>query len=438
MDFVSLLIGLIIGAVIGYLLVKTKQPKPGLGPDDINLNYVAKERFADVSDRNARLEREAETKSQIINSLSTEVAVWQQKHQATETRLAEQKAELEVLQERFKNDFKVLAQDILDRNSKIFKEQNSDQINTILSPFKEKLQSFEKKVEETYEKGQKETVSLKTEVTQLMKLNEKLSQDASNLTKALKGDVKMQGNWGEVILESILERSGLTKNQEYFIQESYTTEDGKRYQPDVVVKLPDNKNVIVDAKVSLVAYERYSSAENADEQAKFLKEHILSIKNHIRGLSDRNYQNLYGLEGLDFVLLFVPIEGAFTAAIQTDNALFQEAFDRNVVVVSTSTLLATLRTINSIWKHEKQTQNALEIARQGADLYDKFQSFTEDMIKLGNQMDTAKKSYADAMNKLSQGRGNLIARTENMRKLGLQTTKQLDQKLLNRATGSEE
>lgn len=437
MEIVLLVVGLLVGAIIGYLLAKN-QRSPNISPEELSSNYVVKERYEDLNLRFNGLRDESVAQLSLVTSLTRDVAVWQQRHTDLEQRLLEQRKELEELQERFKNEFKVLAKEILDENSQTFKQQNREQIDIILSPFKEKLQNFEKKVEETYEKGQKETISLKTEVSQLMKLNEKLSTEAKNLTKALKGDVKMQGNWGEVILESILEKSGLTKNQEYFIQESYTTEDGKRYQPDVVVKLPDNKNVIVDAKVSLLAYERFVVAETPEEQARFLKEHVQSLKNHIKGLSDRNYQNLYGLEGLDFVLLFVPIEGAFTAAIQADNALFQEAFDRNVVVVSTSTLLATLRTISSIWKQEKQTQNALEIARQGADLYDKFVAFSEDLIKLGNQMDTAKKTYADTMNKLSTGKGNLIKRTENMRTLGLQTTKQLNPKLLDRALDEDE
>jgi DNA recombination protein RmuC len=331
----------------------------------------------------------------------------------------------------------VLAQEILEKTGNTFKEQNKEQIGTILAPFKEKLENFEKKVEETYEKGKAETISLKSEVKMLSEQSAKLSKDAENLTKALKSDVKAQGNWGEVILERILEKSGLTKNQEYFIQNSITTEDGKRFQPDVIIKLPEDKNVIVDSKVSLIAYERFSSAENVEEQQGHLKEHIASIKAHVKGLSDKNYQSLYGIDGLDFVLLFIPIEGAFSAAVQYDNTLFQDAFDKNVVIVSTSTLLATLRTIASIWKQEKQTQNAIEIARQGGALYDKFVGLTEDLLNLGKQMDTAKKSYEGAMNKISSGSGNLIKRADDLRKLGLKTSKQIEQKIIDKA-GAED
>ncbi len=438
MDIVFLFLGVLLGGVIGWLFGKNKSKSNTIEQNEIDLKYVAKERFTDVQQRLQETENGKQNAERRINELSAELAAWEEKHRGLETKLTEQKEELEKLQETFKNDFKVLAQDILDKNSQTFKQQNKEQISIILSPFKDKLESFEKKVEETYEKGQKDTISLKTEVKGLMDLNERLSKEATNLTKALKGDVKTQGNWGEVILERILEKSGLVKNSEYFVQNSLTTEDGKRYQPDVIIRLPEEKNVIVDSKVSLVAYERFANSEDLDEQQAALKQHLLSIKQHVKGLSEKNYQNLYGVDGLDFVLLFIPIEGAFTAAVQADNALFQDAFDKNVVIVSTSTLLATLRTIASIWKQEKQTQNAIEIARQGGLLYDKFVAFSEDLISLGRQMDTAKGSYEKAMNKLYSGNGNLINRTESLRKLGLKTTKQLDKKLIDKAQADAE
>jgi DNA recombination protein RmuC len=437
MDILSLLIGIVLGAVIGWLIGKRGSNKSGITPEDIEAAYVSKERFADVQTRLLAEENEHKQTEAANTQLNTEVATWKERYKSLEQRLFEQKEELNTLQEKFKNEFKVLAQEILEKNSKTFKEQNKEEIGTILFPFKEKLEAFEKKVDETYEKGQKERITLKTEVKGLMELNEKLSQEAKNLTSALKGDVKSQGNWGEVILERILEKSGLTKNSEYFVQQSLTGEDGKRYQPDVIIKLPDDKNVIVDSKVSLLAYERFASAQTLDEQESNLKAHILSLKSHVKGLSDKNYQSLYGIDGLDFVLLFVPIEGAFNAAVQADHNLFQDAFDKNVVLVSTSTLLATLRTIASIWKQEKQTQNALAIAREGGNMYDKFVAFTEDLIALGKQMDTAKGSYEKAMNKLHDGSGNLIGRAEKMRNLGLKTTKQLNQKLIDRSIDDE-
>ena len=416
--------------MIGYLLSRVLGKKEDASTDE---TLVSRERFEDTREQLKKAEEEKGQSDAEVLRLNTELSKWQERHDQLENRLKEQKGELEVLQEKFKNDFKVLAQEVLEKTGHTFKEQNKEQLGTLLAPFKEKLQTFEKKVEETYEKSKAETISLKTEVKQLSEQSAKLAKDAENLTNALKSDVKAQGNWGEVVLERILEKSGLTKNQEYFIQQSITTEDGKRYQPDVVIKLPDDKNVIVDSKVSLVAYERFASSETAEEQQGHLKEHIASIKAHVKGLGEKNYQNLYGVDGLDFVLLFVPIEGAFSTAVQADNSLFQDAFDRNVVIVSTSTLLATLRTIASIWKQEKQTQNALEIARQGGNLYDKFVGLTEDLLALGRQMDTAKKSYEGAMNKLSTGTGSLVTRAESLRKLGLKTSKQVDQKLLDRA-----
>ncbi len=430
MDILLLLVGVGIGVVIGYLLSRVLGKKEDTSTDE---TLVSRERFEDTREQLKKAEEEKGQSDAEVLRLNTELSKWQERHDQLENRLKEQKGELEVLQEKFKNDFKVLAQEVLEKTGQAFKEQNKEQLGTLLAPFKEKLQTFEKKVEETYEKSKAETISLKTEVKQLSEQSAKLAKDAENLTNALKSDVKAQGNWGEVVLERILEKSGLTKNQEYFIQQSITTEDGKRYQPDVVIKLPDDKNVIVDSKVSLVAYERFASSETAEEQQGHLKEHIASIKAHVKGLGEKNYQNLYGVDGLDFVLLFVPIEGAFSTAVQADNSLFQDAFDRNVVIVSTSTLLATLRTIASIWKQEKQTQNALEIARQGGNLYDKFVGLTEDLLALGRHMDTAKKSYEGAMNKLSTGTGSLVTRAESLRKLGLKTSKQVDQKLLDRA-----
>jgi DNA recombination protein RmuC len=438
MDILALIVGVLLGIVIGWLLAKRTSGDSKQSTEDLENHYVRKERFDDLQ---KRLEDEiAEHKSAEDQNiqLNAAVATWQERYKSLEQRLSEQREELNTLQEKFKNDFKVLAQEILEKNSQTFKEQNKEQIGTILSPFKEKLESFEKKVEETYDKEQKERISLKTEVKHLMEMNEKLSQEAKNLTTALKGDVKTQGNWGEVVLERILEKSGLERNREYFIQQSITGEDGKRYQPDVIIKLPDDKNVIIDAKVSLIAYERFAASETIEEQQQHLKQHLASLKAHVKGLSDKNYQSLYGIDGLDFVLLFVPIEGAFTAAVQADGNLFQEAFERNVVLVSTSTLLATLRTIASIWKQEKQTQNALEIARQAGNLYEKFVGFTDDLLALGKQMNTAKGTYESAMNKLVDGRGNLITRVENLRKLGVNTTKDLDQKLIDRATMHED
>ncbi|HAB35306.1 MAG TPA: DNA recombination protein RmuC [Cryomorphaceae bacterium] len=357
-------------------------------------------------------------------------------------------AELEVarLQERLQNlesqkaqmsqEFKLAAHEALQAQTealqKQMKEANSAQLSVILAPFREKLDLFGQRVQDTHEKGQRERIELKTEVNKLVEQNEKLKNEANQLTKALRGDVKMQGNWGEMVLERLLERTGLTKGQEYSVQESITTEDGKRYQPDVVLHLPEDKHIIVDSKVSLVAYERFVNADNPEEQAVALKEHITSIKNHIRGLSEKNYQNLYGLS-LDFVILFVPIEGAYSVALQAEPGLYQEAFDKNIALVSATSLWSTLRTVGTLWRQERQNANVQEIIRQASDLYDKFVGFSEELVKVGNQMDTAKRTYENSMKMLVEGKGNLVRRTENLRVLGLKNSKTVHPHLVDRA-----
>ena len=300
-------------------------------------------------------------------------------------------------------------------------------------------ETIEEIIKIDFEKSNKESLlwntALKTQIESLAELNKRINKEAENLTKALKGETKTQGYWGEFILQSILEKSGLVKDREYFVQESITSEDGRRYQPDVIVKLPDDKHIIIDAKVSLVAYERYVNEDNKEAKAVALKLHIQSIRRHMKQLSDKDYQKLEAIEGLDFVLLFIPIEPAFSLAVQNDQELFNDAYSANIVVVSPTTLIATLRTIANIWKNEHQNQNALEIARQSGNLYDKFVGFSNDLIKVGKAMDSAKGSYEDAMNKLTTGSGNLVKRVESIKKLGAKTSKILDAKLLDRADG---
>jgi DNA recombination protein RmuC len=298
---------------------------------------------------------------------------------------------------------------------------------------REKISDFEKKVELTNTESIKNHSALREQLTNLKELNQQITKEASNLTRALKGDSKAQGNWGEYILESILEKSGLVKGREYFIQESLTSEDGKRLQPDVVIKLPDSKNLIIDSKVSLVAYERFMSADDETERSIQLKQHILSLRQHIKGLSEKNYQTLYSAGSLDFILLFVPIEPAFSASVRYDVEIFNDAFEKNIVIVSPSTLIATLRTISSIWKQEFQNRNTVEIAKQATALYEKFRGFTEDLIEMGNQLKRTQSSYEGAMNKLSTGKGNLVGSVEKIRLLGLKPTKIIDQRLVERA-----
>jgi len=346
-------------------------------------------------------------------------------------KLQNQKVELEEIQKKFTTKFENIASKILKKNSEEFTLANQKNMGKVLSPLKEKIHLFEKKVEDTYQKGLKDQTDLRAELKKLYELNHRISEEASNLTKALKGDVKKQGNWGEVVLERILERSGLNEGEQgYQKQFSDTSDDGKRIQPDVVINLPDNKHIIIDSKVSLIAYERTVNALTDEERTKFVKEHLFSLKTHIKGLSEKHYQTAKKLNSPDFVLLFIPIESSFSLAIQEDQELFSFAWDQKVVIVSPSTLLATLRTISSIWQQENQTRNAIVIARQSGALYDKFVGFISDMEKIGNNLRLTQNSYSDAMRKLTEGRGNLVRSTEKLKEMGAKATKQLPQKLL--------
>ncbi|MBT3385080.1 MAG: DNA recombination protein RmuC [Prolixibacteraceae bacterium] len=346
-------------------------------------------------------------------------------------KLRTQKTELEEIQKKFTTEFENIANKILKKNSEEFTAANQKNLGDVLNPLKEKIQLFEKKVDDTYQKGLRDQTDLRAELKKLHDLNSKISEEANNLTRALKGDVKKQGNWGEVVLERILERSGLNEGEQgYQKQFSDSSEDGKRIQPDIVINLPDNKHIIVDSKVSLIAFERAVNSVNDEDRLIHLKEHLASLKAHIKGLSEKHYQTARKLNSPDFVLLFLPIEASFSVAIQEDQDLFTFAWDMKVVIVSPSTLLATLRTIASIWQQENQTKNALEIARQGGALYDKFVGFINDMENIGKNIETTQKTYDLAMNKLHVGSGNLVRRAENIKILGAKTTKELPGKML--------
>ncbi|MGF1560405.1 MAG: DNA recombination protein RmuC [Flavobacteriaceae bacterium] len=345
----------------------------------------------------------------------------------------EQKQEVEKLQEKFTKEFENLANKILEEKSLKFTERNEKNIKDILTPLNEKIQLFEKKVEESQKENIGIHAALKEQLLNLQTQNLKITQEAENLTKALKGDSKMQGNWGELVLERVLEKSGLEKDREYSVQQSFTLEDGTRVLPDVIIHLPDGKKMIVDSKVSLTDYERFVNADNDEQQAKFLKDHINSLRRHVDQLSAKKYEDLYQMESPDFVLLFIPIEPAFAIAINNDNSLYNKAFEQNIVIVTPSTLLATLRTIDSMWNNEKQQRNANEIARQAGALYDKFESFVGDLMKVGKRMDEAKDEYKGAMNKLVEGRGNIITSIEKLKIMGAKAKKSIPEPLLKRA-----
>lgn len=345
----------------------------------------------------------------------------------------EQKNEVEQLQEKFTKEFENLANKILDEKSNKFTEQNKENMKNILSPLQDKIQLFEKKVEDTHKESIDYHAALRQQILGLREMHLQMSKETINLTKALKGDSKMQGNWGELVLERVLEKSGLEKGREYEVQQSHVTEAGNRVFPDVVINLPDGKKMIVDSKVSLTAYEKYINEDDELTKTQLLKEHVLSIKRHVDQLGEKNYQDLYQMESPDFVLLFIPIEPAFAIALNEDTSLYNKAFEKNIVIVTPSTLLATLRTIDSMWTNQKQQENAVEIARQAGALYDKFEGFVGDLIKIGKKIDESKVEYGAAMNKLVEGKGNLIVSVEKLKKMGAKAKKALPENVLKRA-----
>ena len=431
MEIIVGITGLVIGGLIGWLLNRSAQSS--VLQDVRTRLLVEQEKSLSLASQLNEEKKVASVERNKVLELSTVFSRTDADYKNLQLKLAEQQKEMEGLQEKFTTQFENLANKIFEEKGKKFADQNKINLGEILNPLREKISDFEKKVELTNTESIKNHSALREQLTNLKELNQQITKEASNLTRALKGDSKAQGNWGEYILESILEKSGLVKGREYFIQESLTSEDGKRLQPDVVIKLPDNKNLIIDSKVSLVAYERFMSADDETERSVQLKQHIVSLRQHIKGLSEKNYQTLYSAGSLDFILLFVPIEPAFSASVRYDVEIFNDAFEKNIVIVSPSTLIATLRTISSIWKQEFQNRNTVEIAKQATALYEKFRGFTEDLIEMGNQLKRTQSSYEGAMNKLSTGKGNLVGSVEKIRLLGLKPTKTIDQRLVERA-----
>lgn len=424
-----------IGAAVGYFIAKLKLKN---NADKLETKLVL---LQEQEQRAAAQLAAVITEREVIRSdkdaLAIELTRKNSEFEYLETKLREQKSEIEKLQEKFTNDFEVLANKILESKSEKFTLQNKENIDGILKPLQEKIEKFEKRVDETHKESIDRHATLRQQIIGLAALNEQMSKEATNLTKALKGDSKTQGNWGELVLERVLEKSGLEKDREYFVQNSFTNDEGKRILPDVVIHLPGDKKMIIDSKASLVAYERFVNEEDGDQRAVLLKEHINSLKKHIEQLSSKNYQDIYQIESPDFVLLFVPIEPAFAVAINHDNGIYNWAFEKNIVIVTPTTLLATLRTIDSMWNNEKQQQNALEIAIQAGRLYDQFVNLTDDLLKVGSQLNTVKGSYESTMIKLT-GKGNLISRVEKLKKLGSKASKQLNEKLISKAEENED
>lgn len=340
--------------------------------------------------------------------------------------------DLQGARDELRAQFAELAGKIFEEREQRFAEASHERLGQLLDPLKERIQLFEKRVEESYQNEARERFSLARELERLQQLNQRLGDEATNLTRALQGQ-KTQGNWGELILERVLEHAGLEKGREYHTQVSLRSADGERFQPDVLIQLPGDKQVVVDAKVSLTAYQALTCAEDESSRALALKQHVLSLRNHLKGLSLKDYQRLEGLQSLDFVLLFVPIEAAFAAALQGDPELFQEAYSKHIVIVSPTTLLATLRVIDSLWRQERQSQNAREIAERAGALYDKFAAFIQDLDEIGTRLQQLDKAYLGARNKLTDGRGNLVSRAEQLKLLGARASKRLPADWLERA-----
>lgn len=353
-----------------------------------------------------------------------------EQHDSHQQRLAD----LQGSRDELRAQFAELAGKIFDEREKRFAETSQQHLGQLLDPLKERIQAFEKRVEESYQTEARERFSLGKELERLQQLNQRLGDEATNLTRALQGQ-KTQGNWGELILERVLEHAGLQKGREYQTQVNLRSTEGERFQPDVLIYLPGDRQVVVDAKVSLTAYQQYVVADNDATRQQALKQHVLSLRSHLKGLSLKDYQRLEGLHSLDFVLLFVPIEAAFAAALQADPGLFQEAFEQNIVVVSPTTLLATLRVTDGLWRQERQSQNAREIAERAGALYDKFYAFIVDLDEMGSRLQQLDKAYGAARNKLCEGRGNIISRVENLKLLGARASKSLSPELLEQAAG---
>ncbi|WJS94919.1 DNA recombination protein RmuC [Flavobacterium johnsoniae] len=451
LDYLPFLLGfviaLFIGMYVGKLLSASKnQSEKAISEERLqalnNQLLMLKEQFENEKNNFQKQLQLNNTEKENIRTEKDSLAIQLSKKEVDFENLwerhKEQKNEINELQEKFTKEFENLANKILEEKSAKFTEQNSENMKNILLPLQDKIHIFEQKVDQTHKESIDYHAALRQQIIGLSEMNAQMSKETLNLTKALKGDTKMQGNWGELVLERVLEKSGLEKGREYEVQQSFTNAEGNRVFPDVVINLPDGKKMIVDSKVSLVAYERWVNEESELLKIELLKEHVISIKRHVEQLGSKNYHDLYQIESPDFVLLFIPMEPAFAIALNEDPALYTKAFDRNIVIVTPSTLLATLRTIDSMWTNQKQQENAFEIARQAGALYDKFEGFVSDLVRIGNKIKDTKTEYESAMNKLVDGKGNLISSVERLKKMGAKAKKSLPENIIARAINSDE
>jgi len=429
MEIILLTIGLLIGGAVGWLI--SKASLSSTLQDAKTRLLVEQEKNSSFSTQFAEQRKTLDQEREKMLELTNTLAAAQADYRNLEEKLEERKGEMEELQKKFTDQFKNLANEIFEEKSKKFTDQNKSNIFDLLKPLGEKIIEFEKRVEETHKDTISRNSALREQLENLQKLNVQMTKEAENLTRALKGDSKTQGAWGEFILESILEKSGLEKDREYSVQESFTTSEG-RLRPDVIIRLPENRHVVIDSKVSLTAYNNFVNSNTEEEKVVALKAHLLSIRQHMKGLHEKKYQNL-SENGLDFIIMFIPIEPAYILAIQSEKNLYEEALEKRIVFVSPTLLIPSLQLIKNVWKQEYQNRHVLDIANKAGDLYDKFVGFTEDLITLGRHLETSKKFYEESMKKLSLGSGNLVRRTEELKKLGAKANKSIDAKLLGRS-----
>ena len=426
---------LLLGGILLILLVVAIQRRPP-APVAVTGEFVPKELYDTIFSQNEALRAELAEREQETRDALAQLAAREQQIFHLENTLQTQKAEVEQLQARFKTEFENIANRLLEEKSQRFTEQNAQQLHQILGPLKEKIKEFEENVERKFLEETREKTSLKKELELLFQLNQQLSHDAHNLANALKGQSKMQGDWGELQLEMLLEKSGLQRDVHFLVQATFRDDEGAAKRPDLIIQLPGNKHLVIDSKVSLTAFERYFNTDDPAERDQHLKAHITSLRSHVENLSRTNYQMLYQINTPDYLLLFVPLEGALSIAVQSDPQLFTDALERNIVIVTTSSLLATLRTVSHLWRQEKQARSVLEIARQSGLLYDKFVAFVEDLKTIGGRLDSARVAYDDAMRKLANAArpgDTLIGKAEKIRELGARATKSLPQDLVEEA-----
>lgn len=429
MEIIYFLAGMLAGTAITFAVIRILNAGK-------KATAQAKEKF--LQDNLENLKAELKTAEKEILSLTSELSGSRTEQKNLLEKLNQQKEEIRMLYDKMNIEFKNLANEILDEKTRKFTEQNKLNLDALLKPLSEKIKDFEKKVEDVYVEESKQRFSLKEEVKKLADLNLKVGEEAKNLTRALKGESKTQGNWGEMILESILEKSGLVKDRQYFVQSNIKDQEGKNLRPDIVVEYPGERFVIIDSKVSLVAYEKYFSAEEMDIREKALADHIQSVKNHIVSLSKKNYQELYDVRALDFVMLFMPVEPAYLVAVEKDPELWNFAYEKRILLMSPTNLIAALKMISSLWRQEFQNRNAREIAKKSSDLLDKFYGLLEDLVDIGNKLKSVQKSYDESMNKLSTGKGNLIKRARDIEALGAKPLKNIPGQMETDEDGGED